>query len=837
MRTQSLCGQWKATCYSPEKGTFSFPGAVPGCAFTDLLANGSLSEPFYRFQNKENRWAEMADYLYETEFTADFTAPDAYLEFEGLDTFCTVELNGRQIGECDDAFLAYRFPVGDALKEGKNHLAVRFRSCVREVADKPLTAHAFTGERVYIRRMQCTFTWDWVDRFVTCGVYRPVRLCAPETAEIESVFVRTDALDQFGALISAELTFAVKGEGAYAHMTLTDPQGCVVWEKNRLIVEPVMDEPISLPHPQLWWPNGYGEQPLYRFEVQVEQDGRVLSRKAENLGIRTLRIVETIDEPGSEWEQLSKRLRSLPQYADTDQNEIFSRFAVVVNGQPILMKGAAWVPCEPFASAETPEKIGELIRLAKEAGMNAIRVWGGGILEQDAFYDACDRCGVLVTQDFLMACATYPEWDAGWFLKRLSQEAQQGVIRLRSHPCLAFWTGDNENAAEGNENMQDYPGRRAALVAMAPVLKQLDPTRPFIPGSPYRGTPNKSQTRGVTHNTFHLGAYGQYALDYAQGKGNMEDYRSFYEGFLARYIAEDPVMGAPMLCSLRRFMSQEDIFGEEKDCWRFHTKNNPSGIFQKFELFDMTEAYASGILGAFTSPEDRVRKLQYMQYENIRVTMENVRRHKWYSSAILYWMYNDCWPASGWSIVDYYAVPKAAYYGFARTAKPVIASIAKEEGQYRVYLCNDSLEDRAGEITLCLTDTRGQIKWRRHARAKAKANSSQPVFFADAQELDPLFGTDCLLLCDVSESLGGDRALWIPDSIGSLKRPAPQVRVLSRTADSLTLQADSFVLAACMDGEYVFSDNFFPMLPGEQRTVSLRPTLTHRQEELLIYGM
>ena len=251
----------------------------------------------------------------------------------------------------------------------------------------------------------------------------------------------------------------------------------------------------------------------------------------------------------------------------------------------------------------------------------------------------------------------------------------------------------------------------------------------------------------------------------------------------------------------------------------------------------MTEAYASGILGAFTSPEDRVRKLQYMQYENIRVTMENVRRHKWYSSAILYWMYNDCWPASGWSIVDYYAVPKAAYYGFARTAKPVIASIAKEEGQYRVYLCNDSLEDRAGEITLCLTDTRGQIKWRRHARAKAKANSSQPVFFADAQELDPLFGTDCLLLCDVSESLGGDRALWIPDSIGSLKRPAPQVRVLSRTADSLTLQADSFVLAACMDGEYVFSDNFFPMLPGEQRTVSLRPTLTHRQEELLIYGM
>ena len=154
-----------------------------------------------------------------------------------------------------------------------------------------------------------------------------------------------------------------------------------------------------------------------------------------------------------------------------------------------------------------------------------------------------------------------------------------------------------------------------------------------------------------------------------------------------------------------------------------------------------------------------------------------------------------------------------------------------------MYLCNDSLEDRVGEITFCLMDTCGQVKWRRYARVEAKANNSQPVFFADAQELDPLFHPDCLLLCDLSESLGGDRALWIPGSIGSLKRPVPQVRVMSRTAGSVTLQADSFVLAACMDGEYVFSDNFFPMLPGESRTVSLRPTLSHQQEDLLVYGM
>lgn len=197
-----------------------------------------------------------------------------------------------------------------------------------------------------------------------------------------------------------------------------------------------------------------------------------------------------------------------------------------------------------------------------------------------------------------------------------------------------------------------------------------------------------------------------------------------------------------------------------------------------------------------------MKKLQYLQYENIRVTMENIRRHKWYSSAILYWMYNDCWPASGWAIVDYYALPKAAYYGFARTARPVISSITKEEGEYRVYLCNDSLEDRAGIVTLRLVNTSGQVKWRRQISAMAKTNLSQPVFAVEASELDGLMGSDCLLVCDLSRSLGGDRSLWFPGSVGSLKRPEPKVRVLERGEDFLTLRAESFALAVCMDGEY-----------------------------------
>ena len=192
MTTLSLCGDWQVTCLSPEKGTFAYTAPVPGCAFTDMLRMGRIEDPFWRFNNQQNGWIEQADYTYVKTFTADAAAPGAYLEFDGLDTFCSVWLNGEKLGEADDMFLRYRFPVGEALRAGENTLEVRFRSAVREVADKPLTAYAFTGERVWIRRMQCTFRWDWVDRFVTCGIFKPARLCCPGKAELAVSYTHLD---------------------------------------------------------------------------------------------------------------------------------------------------------------------------------------------------------------------------------------------------------------------------------------------------------------------------------------------------------------------------------------------------------------------------------------------------------------------------------------------------------------------------------------------------------------------------------------------------------------------------------------------------------------------
>lgn len=842
MRVLSLNGQWRGVCCTPDSGSFQYSAVVPGCAYSDMLRIGRIENPFWRMNNQKNTWIEQSDFSFSRAFQLDEAAPNAYLEFDGLDTFCSVWLNGEKVGDADDAHLQYRFPVGNVLKVGQNELEVRFRSAVNEVKDKPLQGYAFTGERIWIRRMQCTFYWDWVDRFVTSGIYRPCRLCLPDAKELDSVYVRTTAVDSFGAQVDVTLDFKLYDESQdyYTEQEILDPDGVRVWSKRRLIVEDVMDEEIDIPAPQLWWPNGYGAQPLYLYSVRVvSADGAPICEQKVRFGIRTLRLLQTEDLPGSAWEKKCRELKEQDFLKNSDKNETFSRFTVLVNGQPILMRGACWVPCEPLTSQVTDEKYRSLVELAKEAHYTAIRIWGGGQFEGDALFDACDEAGILITHDFLMACATYPEYDNEWFMPRLRAEAEHGAKRFRNHPCLAFWTGDNENAVDGNENMQDYPGRRAALRALHPTLKRFDPARPFVPGSPYYGVPNKSQTRGVTHNTAHIGDLDAvYAYDFRLGKRDMSDYRAFFEGKLARYIAEEPVMGAPQFCSLRKFMTEDDIFARpDKEMWRFHTKNNPCGIFQKFDLFDMTEAFAEGILGAFAGDADRVFKLQYLEYEMIRVTMENVRRNKWFSSAMIYWMFNDCWPASGWSMVDYYELPKAGWYGFKRTAAPVIASIGVGRDCYEVYVCNDTLKAATGNARVFIQPTAGgSARWSRTLTVNVPANTSQCVMRIPLAEAGSLLSDDAVLFCELNTQFGRDRAFCVPKTPGMLRRPAPKVSVLSLTEDCVTLRADSFAYAVALDGEYIFSDNYFSMLPGEEKEIHFRKSRTHEKDGFELFA-
>ena len=815
----SLNGIWNGQGISPEGKTIDFDGRIPGCVHADLLRNGTIKDPFWRDNALECRWIERWNWVYEKEFSIDEAFQDARLEFDGLDTYCQIYLNGLEIGRTDNMFISHSIPA-EGLRKGKNTLRLVFKSPIAETNGLPPRPAAFTSERLYTRRIQCTYSWDWVDRFVTMGAWGDVCLHVVERREIKDLHHEVRALDAFGALLRCHVDFDGGGSDCFCRLSLTSPEGDCVFSKRRRIVEDGLTEWIDVENPRLWWPNGYGDQPLYVLCAQVEtEDGTVLHEKTMNVGIRTFRIVQQKDRRGTESFNKCLAIKNGPHVSgknafwDRNNDDEFSSFTLLVNNMPIFCKGANWVPCEPFPSEETPEKIERILTLARDAHVNMIRVWGGGIFEHDVFYDTCDKLGLLVTQDFLMACGRYPEEDEA-FLAQLRKEAAWACKKLRNHPCLMWWTGDNENGMNGDEDMLDYGGRRSALRAIGPVLETMDPNRPFLPSSPYGGRPYGSITRGTTHNTNYIGEWFSYIRF-----NDMADYRPYFEKYLSRFCAEEPIMGFDTPSSLRRFMTEQDIYGDDDAMLRFHTKNNPSSVFREFQIYDYLCAIAEKLFGAGNCAEDRVLKRQYVQYEWIRLTMEQYRREKWFSSGLIYWMLNDCWPANGWAIIDYYARPKAAWYAMRRSCQPIIASISKKDGKYCLHVCCDGQYKAEGQARMFIQPfMRGEPLWERTIQFRLEANTSQVVLETEI----PQQTEEAFLMAEISGEGFSDRTWFFESRPQDCRFPGEQPQVIEHGDDFVTLRANCYIHAVELDGDCFFDDNFFSLLPGEERTIHFK---------------
>ena len=803
-----LNGTWKLTGADAAGNPLCLDGTVPGCVHTDLIAAGLLPDLFWRDNSKTCQWIENQDFTYSKTFTVEAMEPNAWLEFDGLDTYCDVYLNGQQIGAGDDMFISYEFPVDGVLRHGENLLEVRFESPIAMVAGKPLRGGAFTRERMHTRRIQCTYSWDWVDRFVTMGIYRDVRLTFRKANEPDRVYLFTKNINPYSAQMQLELTFRdFLQQGEQISFEIRNPEGDVCFRKQRTILQPNMLEYIDIRDPQLWYPAGYGQQPLYTLKIST-----ATSKKVLRFGIRQITILQLEDEPGSEEAALCAKLKAISHLADRDRNDSTACFTVLVNGVRIMCKGGNWVPCDPFPSAESPEKIRKLLELAVDGGVNMLRVWGGGIFEREEFYEECDRLGILVTQDFLMACGNYPE-EEDWFIEALKKEAEYAALRLRNHACLAWWSGDNENATQGDENITDFTGYRSATYGIGPVIAKLDPQRYFLASSPFGGKPYSSFTRGTTHGTYFLGTFFQYVRE-----SDFKDYRSYFSTYLSRFNAEQPAMGMPFLSSLRKFLTDEDIFGDDTAMSEFHTKNNPG--LGAVTLYGYVELLSRKIFGDFTSGEDRVRKMQMLQCEWIRLTLELYRRNKWFSSGILYWMYNDCWPAAnGWSLVDYYAMPKPAYYAFKRCAKPVIASLEQEGDELRVFVCNDSLGATSGNGKVYLYDFREDRELMATSFAYAVgANVSELVLTVDYREMKEHMTNSTVILCDIPD----DRAFLIPERYQDLDLHYTDAKILEQSEEAVTVTTDSFLPFAMVDLPAVLDDNCMPLKKCEIRTLKFK---------------
>ena len=797
MRKIYINGVWTLTDASLEK---SLPAIVPGCLHTDLINAGIIGDIFYRDNNDKYRWVENCSPVYETRFDAELGA-NVRLRLDGVDTFANVYLNGTCLGEVHNMFIPHSFDVTGLLKEKDNHIRIEFTSPVKAVEGMPIApGFAFTGDRINARRMQCTYSWDWVDRFVTMGIFRPVYLEYREGLEIEDVYLRTDAVDRFGASIVAEYTLSGFDKPGIVEAELVSPSGRVVYRDRFYADRELMVRKMDIPSPELWYPVGYGEQPLYSFKASTDS-----STYETSLGIRKIRIINHKDAKGTEYYnracEATKSEIAGPRTADDN----FFGFKVVVNEKEIFCRGANWVPCDPFASEESDEKIKTLIKSARDMGANMLRVWGGGLFERAVFFDECDKQGILICHDFLMACGQYPEKQE-WFINELLLESEYAVKLMRNHPCLAWFHGDNENAVDGSDTLPDYTGRDSAMNGIFPSIYKYSKNIPFLASSPWGGDKFNSITSGTSHNTNFVGEIFNYGYT-----TDCHDYKEFFVQFTSRFVSEEPTFGAISRESLLEFMTEEDIVGEDESILKHHSKTNPA---LPVHIYDDIRRFTEQVLGEFEDGEDRYFKMKYIQCEWVRLTQELALRNLGYTNGIIYWMFNDCWPASlGWAFVDYYKRRKPAYYTFKRLTTPVVGSF-DVDGKTLV-ISNTSDDSDTAFVSVVALDMKDGFK----EIARLDTGVFVDPYSAQSIDVSELYtGENVLLVCDVICADNLYRSYYKSGKL-EIERD-DSFEIVSSTDNSITVRANKYLQVVELSGDYVFSDNYFTMLEGEKVTVT-----------------
>ncbi|MFA7343155.1 MAG: glycoside hydrolase family 2 protein [Terrimicrobiaceae bacterium] len=602
---------------------------VPGCIHTDLHRHGLIPDPFFGANELGLQWIGERDWVYRCEFAATGELPEedrVELVADGLDTIADLKLNGHRIGSSENMFVPHRFDVKRALRNGNNVLEVTFRSPMKYIRARqgPDDFHEFNdpvGGCSHIRKEQCAFGWDWGPRFVTCGIWLPIRIEGRSGPRIKSVRV---VQHHHSGRVDLEFHPATTGSGRI--------EGEVCF--GGAVVAKIQNGRVRIADPQLWWPNGLGGQPLYDVEIRlVGKDGRLHDTWRRRIGLRTIEL-------------------------DRQPDAFGESFQFVVNGRPIFAKGANWIPAHSFVTEAVRARYDDLLTSAAEANMNMLRVWGGGIYEKDEFYDLCDEKGLLVWQDFMFACALYP--GTREFLSLVRAEANHQVARLAHRACLALWCGNNELEQMLTKQILKTRRRRKAYEdifyrLLPQVVKEFDGTTPYWPSSPHnpegyeKGCNNEcagdSHFWDVWHARMPVRTYEEKKFRFCSEFG-MQSYCS-------------PEV-ASTFCPPGHF----NVFGPEMEN---HQKSAGGNLI----IFD----YVSRL---YRFPKDYA-SLAYLSQLNqawgMKVGIEHFRRSMPRTMGALYWQLNDCWPVASWSSVEFGGRWKALQYETRRFFAPALVSV------------------------------------------------------------------------------------------------------------------------------------------------------------------
>jgi beta-mannosidase len=619
------------------------PASVPGCVHTDLLRAGKIPDPFHGTNELDLQWIEERDW----EYRAEFTAPPSLLAervvelcADGLDTIATVHVNGKKIAATDNMFVAWRWDVRRHLRPGKNELLLRFTSALdyirthRTEFSPPRESCDPVGNCQRIRKQPCQFGWDWGPRLVTAGIWRDLRLEAWTGLRLSDLLVdQKHARDPRGRA-SVALRLAPELTGPATTQTLT--HRATLSLRGAEIARAEFTTPehlLHVPAPELWWPAGQGDQPLYDLVLTTrDPSGRTLGTITKRLGLRSLELDRSADAQGR-------------------------HFRFLVNGRPVFLKGANWIPAHAFVAGLGREPYARDLHAAAQAHMNCIRVWGGGIYENEHFYDLCDELGLLVWQDFMFACMLYPHDES--FLASVRLEAAHQTRRLRHRACLALWCGNNELVQINGRSLREDPALRAGYEALfhgvlAEAVSTHSPATPYIPTSEWRDTFENGHEHGEREGDTHF-------WDVWHSRKPVKDYERYRFRFCSEFGMQS--YSSPATNATFAPPGRDNIFGPVMEN---HQKNRAGNQI----ILD----YVSRRYRFPKSQDDLIYLSQLNQAYCMQIAVEHYRRTMPHCMGALYWQLNDCWPVASWSSIEFTGRWKALHHLARRFFAPALVS-------------------------------------------------------------------------------------------------------------------------------------------------------------------
>jgi beta-mannosidase len=780
--------------FRKKEETQWFQAAVPGCVHTDLMINGLIDDPFYRDNENQVQWVEQEEWKYETHFLVNkklLQKENIELIFKGLDTYAKVFLNDTLLLWTDNMFRQWRVEVKPLLKEGENYLHIHFLSPIKESLPpwKSLGYELPGGPKVMTRKPGYHYGWDWGPRLVTSGIWRPVLLKAWDKGRIESLQLVRGKITRERALVTA--VFDIQSNiREKAVVSILDEKEQKNLNRASLQLVPGFNRvsfTFEIENPKLWWTNGLGEPYLYHLKGRLKIGKRIMDEVSQTMGLRTLEVV-------------------------TDKEKNGESFYFKLNGVPLFMKGANYIPQDSFLNRVTEAKYRKLINDAREANMNMVRVWGGGIYENDIFYDLCDAAGILVWQDFMFACALYPGDKE--YLENVRQEAIDNVKRLRNHPCIALWCGNNEideawhnwgwqpefTETQRQTLWEDY--QKLFNEILPGVVKEYDSSRFYWPSSPKFGRGNKrSLTEGDSHYW---------------GVWHDEEPFEVFNEISSRFMSEYGFQSFPAVETIERFTRPEDRSIDSK-VMQTHQKH-PRGnrLIKTYMARD------------YHIPENFKHFIyvnQVLQAEGMKIGIEAHRRAKPFCMGTLYWQLNDCWPAISWSSIDYYGHWKALLYFVKKAYKDPLVSPVEEKGKLKVYIVSDQLNPLKGILSLQLMDLPGKGLWEKSIPCRVKPNSSQNFFEMDVDDLLENYDRRNIVLkasfLQGKECLSSNLYYFVPPKDLLLTPPNIKFTIVSSEKGFPIIELSCETLAKNVflsidEDKGFFTDNYFDLLPGEK---------------------